>query len=130
MVAEMYEPNRPGVRIATRRKQQTVLVVACAAFFVIALMFTPDKPLLGGDSMGYINFYSARTAGYPIFLKAVALLDSQLRALVPVQLFLFCSATLLFSMGVGRLTGRLWCAITVLVLMLGNYEVVKYGFWV
>jgi hypothetical protein len=33
-------------------------------------------------------------------------------------------------MGVGRLIGRLWCAITVLVLMLGNYEVVKYGFWV
>ena len=110
--------------------RSVALFSGCLAFFLLGERFAPENPLLGGDSLRYIDFHSEFTAGYPMFLKAVGLFDNKLRTLPAVQLFIFCGAAFLFSMGIGRLTGRLWCSIAVLILLLGNYEVAKYSFWV
>jgi hypothetical protein len=129
-IGKMLGEYRFGLHVSTQQKQYAFLTVGCLAFFAIALTFAPEKPLMGGDSLGYIEFESERTAGYPMILKAIGVFDGQLHSLPFVQLLTFCAATLLFSMGMGCLTRSFWCAIAVLVLMLGNYEVVKYSFWV
>jgi hypothetical protein len=82
------------------------------------------------DSLGFIEFESDRTAGYPMLLNVIGMFDDQLHTLPLIQLFIFCSAALLFAMGMGCLTESFWCAFALLVLMFGNYEVVKYSFWV
>src|SRR5690349_10470042 len=107
-----------------------VLTVTCLTFFSFVMTFAPEKPFLSSDSPSFIDFASDRTAGYPILLSLIRIFDDQLHALSPIQLFMFCSASLLFSMGMGSLTRSIWCAVAVLALMFGNYEVVKYSFWV
>jgi hypothetical protein len=129
-VAESSRGMHGQIRISSQRKQNAFLAIVCAVFFALAVMFVPEKPLIGGDSLSYIEFWSQRTAGYPLFLKTVGFFDPQLHTLPAVQLFILCCATLLLSLGIGCVTKRFSCAIAVILLIFGNYEVVKYSFWV
>jgi hypothetical protein len=119
-----------SIRAVAQRNQYALPIVICVAFFGLALMFAPEKPLISGDSPSYIEFWSQRTAGYPIFLNIVGLFDSQLRTLPLLQLLILCGATLLFSLGMRCLTQSYWSATAVVLLLLGNVEVLKYSFWI
>jgi hypothetical protein len=133
----VYKRNRAmsaqtQLKISThpQQKQRAIVAISCIVFFAAAIVLMPGQPLTGNDSPSYLEFWSQRTAGYPMFLKAVALFDKQLRFLPLVQLLMLCGATFVFSRGLGSVTGRLWCAIAAVLLLLGNYEVVKFSFWV
>jgi len=126
----MLAQSRFDIRIHTQQRQYAFLVISSLIFFAFAMAFAPEKPFMSSDSLSFIEFQSERTAGYPTLLKVIGMFDDQLHTLPLIQLLIFCSATLLLSMGMGCLTGSFWCAIAVLVLMFGNYEVVKYSFWV
>jgi hypothetical protein len=104
------------------------LAALCSGFFFLALMSAPHQPEISSDSIGFMRFDPDKTAGYPMFLSLVAWFDGQLSILSAIQLLIVCSSTLFFSVAVYRMTGRLLCAIVIVVLMLGNYEVVKYSF--
>jgi hypothetical protein len=119
-----------SIRAVAQRNEYALPIVICVAFFALAVMFAPEKPLISGDSPSYIEFWSQRTAGYPIFLKIVGLFDSQLRTLPLLQLLILCGATLLFSLGMRCLTQIHWSATAVVLLLLGNVEVLKYSFWI
>jgi hypothetical protein len=129
-VAESTREMHGQIRISSQRKQNAFLAIVCAVFFALTVMFVPEKPLMGGDSPSYIEFWSQRTAGYPLFLKTVGFFDPQLHTLPAVQLFILCCAALLLSLGIGCVTKRFSCAIAVIFLIFGNYEIVKYSFWV
>jgi hypothetical protein len=108
--------------------QIVVLAVSCSGFFLLALTFAPDQPEISPDSFLFLRFEPDKTAGYPIFLALVGWFDGRLSTLSAIQLLILCSSTLFFSVAVYRMTGYFLCAIVVVALMLGNYEVVKYSF--
>jgi hypothetical protein len=113
-----------------REHEIAALAILCLLIFVFALSLAPKEPLIGGNSIQFMDFYPERTAGYPIFLNVVRLFDSNLHTLPILQLVILCSSTFLFSIGVARVTGRFYCAVAAIVFLLGNYDVVKYCFWV
>jgi hypothetical protein len=129
-VRKMLAKSRFAIRAHPQQIQYVFLTVICLMFFAFAMAFAPEKPFLFNDSNSFIDFESDRTAGYPVILNVIGMFDAQLHTLPLIQLFIFCSATLLFAIGMDCLTGSFWCAVAVLVLMFGNYEVVKYSFWV
>src|SRR5262249_19075557 len=88
----------------------------------------PDHPEISPDSFLFLRFEPDKTAGYPMFLALVGWFDNQLSTLSAIQLLILCISTLFFSVAVHRMTGHFLCAIVVVALMLGNYEVVKYSF--
>jgi hypothetical protein len=113
-----------------RHRQYILFAVVCVILFAIADHFAPPTPFFGGDTPGYIDFISQRTAGYPILIKAITWADGGLGILPVVQLSMMCGAAALFSMGIYCLTRSIWSSILTIVLVLGNYEVVKYSYWV
>src|SRR5215831_19485206 len=108
--------------------QIVALAALCSAFFLVALRFAPDQPEISTDSFLFLGFEPDKTAGYPMLLALVGWFDNQLSTLSAIQLLILCISTLLFSLAVYRMTGYFLCAIVVVALMLGNYEVVKYSF--
>lgn len=108
--------------------QIVALAALCSAFFLVALRFAPDHPEISPDSFLFLGFKPDKTAGYPIFLASVGWFDNQLSTLSVIQLLILCVSTLFFSLALYRMTGYFLCAIVVVALMLGNYEVVKYSF--
>jgi hypothetical protein len=108
--------------------QVVALAALCSGFFLLALTFAPYQPEISPDSFLFLGFEPDKTAGYPMFLALVGWFDGQLSILSVIQLLILCSSTLFFSVAVYRMTGYFLCAIAVVALMLGNYEVVKYSF--
>jgi hypothetical protein len=107
---------------------QIIALAALCAVFLVELAFAPGQPEISPDSFLFLAFEPDKTAGYPMFLALVGWFDNQLSTLSAIQLLILCISTLFFSVALYRMTGYFFCAIVVVVLMLGNYEVVKYSF--
>jgi hypothetical protein len=120
-----------SARLRTRSVLNNVaLGVLCLAFFFIAYHHAPPEPFISGDSPGYIDFSSQRTAGYPVFLRFISWADGGLAIASPLQLAMLCAGTALFAIGLCHLLGSFWSGLLGIVLVLGNYEIVKYSFWI
>lgn len=112
--------------ISQQKHQTATLAAVCAVFFLAALAVLPHTPEIQPDSIGYLQFAPDRTAGYPMFLALIGLVDARLSILPLVQLSIFCASLLFFSIAVNRITHCFVCSLATIALIFGNYEVVKY----
>jgi hypothetical protein len=94
------EPNISGqsrsiiYRLNHAKNLPAVSTVVCGFIFMGVFSFTLAAPgLFQQDSSSYIEFDPARTAGYPLFLFFVRLLDSGYRSLPFVQMGLLIIST-------------------------------------
>lgn len=71
------------------------------------------------DSYGYVDFYSTRTAIYPIFMRALMWLGLSLQAITYVQVAVFCVSLMILIAAMQRASIKR-CWIVLFVVLLGS----------
>ncbi|MBV8777904.1 MAG: hypothetical protein JO258_11980, partial [Alphaproteobacteria bacterium] len=106
------------------------MALAAALAVAVQLVPAPQIDLMQRDSQGYLDFSPTRTAGYPLFLRAVEHLPGGLAALPLLQLSLYGLAALLLAAEFRRLTQSKLAGGALLVLLLGNTQVTRLSFMI
>jgi hypothetical protein len=102
----------------------TALVVAAQ------LLRPPAVELMQRDSQGYLDFSPTRTAGYPLFLRAVEHLPGGLAALPRLQLGLYGLSAFILALSFGHLVASNAAGLLLLIMLLGNPQVNRLSFMI
>jgi len=103
------------------------VLVPLGLIVATVLILRDPYPLFFPDSPSYINWEVARSAGYPLFLRAVRLVDPQLGAVRWVQPLLFVLMTAALSETIARTLGKPHIGWFVGILTLANLPLLRFS---
>jgi hypothetical protein len=104
-------------------------LVPVVIFLTVYLLFWPaDVPLIGPDSLSYVDFHAIRTGGYPFFLNVLKLIFFDRSHYVIAQCTLYALSVLLFAWQLLKTERNLFFCLIVEVGLLANWEVNRYHF--
>jgi hypothetical protein len=106
------------------------MVVMTALGVLFWLWRSAPAELMQADSQSYLDFSPIRTAGYPLFLRLVDHLPGGLHSLPWLQLGFYGVAALLLASSFRRLSGSNTAGGLLLVLLLGNGQVIRLSFMI
>ena len=93
----------------------------------VVLVLRDPYPLFFPDSPSYINWEVARSAGYPLFLRAVRVMDPQFGAVRWIQSLLFVLMTAGLAETIARTLGKPHVGWFVGVLTLANLPLLRFS---
>ena len=115
-----------GPRHAPARWLPWALGLLAVAYVAVLWTNPLAAPTYTVDSDSYIEFYTTRTAGYPLFLDLAAAVFGSVEAAPGVQLVLAAAAFAFLAWSVHRAFGSPLLALLVALSLFGNPELARY----
>ncbi|OFW76230.1 MAG: hypothetical protein A2621_01065 [Alphaproteobacteria bacterium RIFCSPHIGHO2_01_FULL_41_14] len=113
-----------------QKKNDFRFVLGICSFLLglVYLWLFCDESLLKPDSLGYINFSSQRSLGYPLFLKGIHFLFHSYEPIPSLQIFFFCFSAYFLSASFLQMTRSSLLSIILLFALLFNIPFAKLSF--